>query len=546
MTPGATSVAFMRMLLVVALATAGSLWPHPSAQAATAFYLWGLVWLPLSIVLLFAADGAHRRVVGVGGVIGDVSILLVSLALLPDLSGLFLAGLLVALVAAWISWPTLSRGWSATVVVVAASAVRMGTRPDLRGLASAAAFAIIVAVTCIIWVRTDRISRRAETLTSSLRSRAETVLARVPHPLVISGPDGRIVSCNPATLEAIGDFSADAPCCESLGLHHGERALTCEHGCALLELCKDADGGYVEVWRYRSDGSRQPLLGSAAEIPDSHGRMVEVVHSLRDITRLKEADEAKTIFLATASHELKTPLTVINGYAQLLLRDTENENLRQQGLEAIAVRAKELAEIVERLLLTSRIESGRLHVNVGPLDLASVVRERVNALATATSRVINLDIEEGLPLVEGDATATATLLDHLVDNAMKYSPHDAPIDVVVLSNDTTVTLTVTDHGEGMSEEQRRCCFDKFWQAESGDSRRHGGTGLGLYIVKSLVDSMSGHISVQSKLREGTTFSVTFPTPGAQLPGPRTGQEGGEPSMIREFMRQIGVPNKAGA
>jgi PAS domain S-box-containing protein len=543
----AMPIAFGRVLVVVALATLGSLWPHPSSREAAAFYIWGLVWLPWSIFLLFAADGARRRVVGIGGFVGDTAALLASLALLPDVPGLFLAGLLVALVTGWLCWPELSRGWSAAGVVLAATAIRIGTSFTVRGAASAIAFAIIAALTCVIWVRTDRISRRAETLTSSLRSRAETVLARVPHPLVISGPNGRIVSWNPSTVEVLGRLSREAPCCESLGLHFGERALTCEHGCALLQLCRDSDGGYVEVWRYRDDGGRQPLLASAAEIPDANGRVVEVVHSIRDITRLKEADEAKTIFLATASHELKTPLTVINGYAQLLLRDADNEDLRKQGLDAIASRAKELAEIVERLLLSSRIESGRLAVTLTPIDLTALVTERVESLATATNRVVDLHVDKGLPLVNGDETAAATLFDHLIDNAMKYSPREEAIEVRVTGEEHWVTVSVHDRGAGMSDEQRRRCFDKFWQAESGDSRRHGGTGLGLYIVKSLVDSMAGRITVDSALGEGTTFHVTLPTPDGQLPAPRVGHNGdGEPSMIREFMRQIGVPNKAGA
>src|SRR5205085_11998643 len=104
----------------------------------------------------------------------------------------------------------------------------------------------------------------------------------------------------------------------------------------------------------------------------------------------KEAEGARTIFLATASHELKTPLTGINGYAQLLLRDDTDEGLRRQGLDAIAGRAKELADIVERLLLTSRIESGRLAVTLAPLDLARTVRERTEALAAAMNHPVTL------------------------------------------------------------------------------------------------------------------------------------------------------------
>ncbi|MFL6240494.1 MAG: ATP-binding protein [Actinomycetes bacterium] len=529
--PRTASAGSLRLVFVVGLAITGSLWRHPTDAQTAIFYVWGLVWLPLSILLLFASGGARRRLAGICGLIGDTVFLLASLAVFPDVPGLFLIGLLLALLAGWQAWPGLSRWGSAALVVGAATCVRFATADWGRAAASSVAFAAITAITTAIWLRMERISNRAETLTSSLRSRAETVLARVPHPLVISGPKGRIVNCNPATLEVIGDFDLSAPCCEALGLRYGERRLECTHGCALLELCRDTEDGYVEVWRLREDGSRQPLLASAAEIPDAHGRVVEVVHSLRDISRLKAADEAKTIFLATASHELKTPLTVINGYAQLLLRDEANPHLRRQGLEAIAGRARELAEIVERLLLSSRIESGRLSVTLAPLDLAAIVRERVEALATATDHTINVTIQDGLPPVNADAMAMATVLDHLIDNAIKYSPDDASLDVVIEGGDSWVTLRVCDQGVGMGEEQRRRCFDKFWQAESGDRRPHGGTGLGLYIVKSLVDSMGGRITVDSEPGVGTHFSITLATPGGQLPGPRSPQKS-EPSMIR--------------
>src|SRR3954451_3780841 len=351
------SIARVRVLFVLGLVVTGLLWTHPSDGQTLVFYGWGLVWLPWSILLLVVSEPTRRRLSTIAGVGVDVAGVLAALAIFPDAPGLFLVLLLVVLLASWLAGPELRRGWSSGVVVAGVAAMRFATVPVGAAASSSTAFAIMAAITCLIFMRMERISSRAELLTSSLRSRAETVLARVPHPLVISGPSGRIVSCNPATIEVIGPFDFDAPCCESLGLHHGERALECLTGCALLELCQDADGGYVEVWRYRAGGARQPLLASAAEIPDAHGKVVEVVHSLRDITRLKEADEAKTIFLATASHELKTPLTVINGYAQLLIRDEENVSLRKQGLQAIASRAKELAEIVERLLLSSRIES---------------------------------------------------------------------------------------------------------------------------------------------------------------------------------------------
>jgi signal transduction histidine kinase len=537
-------VAFSRMIVVVALATIGSFWPHPTTSEAAAFYLWGLGWLPWSILTLFVTDGSPRRFGRIGGAAGDFVALLATLALLPAIPGLVLAGLLVALVACWITCPELPRWAPAAVIVGVSTVIRIVQDPTGRTVVGAASFAIIVLLMWTIWVRMDRMTSRAEILTSSLRSRAETVLARVPHPLVISDPKGRLVNCNPATIEMIGAFDSGTECFNSLGLHYGERALDCSSGCALLALCQTAEGGHVELWRNRVDGSRQPLLATAAEIPDSAGRVVEIVHSLRDITKLKEAEEAKTIFLATASHELKTPLTVINGYAQLLLRDDSNPTLRRQGLDAIAARAKELADIVERLLLSSRIESGRLAVSLESLDLAATVRERTEALATATNHTVSLHIDADLPRVDADVAATATILDHLVDNAIKYSANGHAVDVTVSASDDSVVLSVADHGVGMSEDQRRHCFEKFWQAESGDSRSHGGTGLGLYIVKSLVDSMSGQITVDSRPGEGTTFNVALPTVGRPVPTLRPSTES-EPSMIREFMRQIGVPNAAG-
>ena len=295
--------------------------------------------------------------------------LLCSLALLPNAADLLLPGLLLVVIGTWLVVPELPRWLPAAVVILSTTVIVLAREPNHTGVIRASAFALVSMLVCVLWVQIDIVTRRAESLTSSLRTRAETVLARVPHPLVVTDVSGNLVSHNQATTDAFGvDPDPGTPCAESLGLHHGERALDCAAGCALLSLCSP-DTDDVEVWRSGSAGVRQPLLASVAEIHDTAGRVIEVVHSLRDITRLKEADEAKTIFLATASHELKTPLTVINGYAQLLLRDDMNPVLRQQGLEAIAGRAKELAGIVERLLLSSRIESGSAVDVLAPVDL---------------------------------------------------------------------------------------------------------------------------------------------------------------------------------
>jgi signal transduction histidine kinase len=268
-------------------------------------------------------------------------------------------------------------------------------------------------------------------------------------------------------------------------------------------------GSDIELWRSEPTGERQPLLATALPVIDRDGAVVEVVHSFRDITKLKQADEAKTLFLATASHELKTPLTVIRGFSQMLaLPDNPmTEDERRTALRAIDVRARQLTGIVDRLLLGSRIESGRIDLTLEAVDAAPILHELVNALHAATAREITVEIDDELPPLEVDAAAFTTIVDHLLDNAVKYSPGGGAVILFATALGDHVELTVSDEGVGMTDEQAANCFDRFWQAELTDVRRFGGTGIGLYIVRSLVEAMNGRIMVSSAPGEGAAFTV---------------------------------------
>jgi signal transduction histidine kinase len=326
-----------------------------------------------------------------------------------------------------------------------------------------------------------------------------------------------------------------------LALHSGERAINCSAGCGLLRT-PSANG--QEVWREDASGRRQPLLAEAAEVPSTDGR-TEVVHSMRDITRLKQAEEAKTLFLATASHELKTPLTVISGFASTLLRFPDiDDKMRTSALDAIWTRSLELTRIVERLLLSSRIEAGRLELELTGIDITPLLRERVTSSAAGINRRITFTADDDVPRVIANSQALTTVVDHLIDNAVKYSPNGDPIQLAVVAGGHSVQVSVSDSGIGMDEEQLAHCFDRFWQAESTDVRRFGGTGIGLYIVQSLVDAMGGTMTVESVPGEGSTFTVQLRLEGAvpEQAQPSTDRTG-EATSIREFMRQIGVPER---
>jgi signal transduction histidine kinase len=337
---------------------------------------------------------------------------------------------------------------------------------------------------------------------------------------------------------------AGLPCHEALGLHIDQRNVVCAGGCALLASGDGVDDDLgVEVWRL-TEGRRQPLLANATPIIDDHGTVVEVVHSFRDVTRLKQSEEAKTLFLATASHELKTPLTVIRGFVETLITRQMDEDARQLSLQAIHRRAVELSSIVDRLLLSSRIEAGRVDLALVDVDLPFILRDRVLALAAATGRGVDLQIAPDVDRVLGDEAALATVIEHLIDNAVKYSPDGGHIAVTATAGER-IALTVADEGIGMHPDQEAHCFEKFWQAESTDVRRFGGTGIGLYIVQSLVEAMGGRITVRSEPGVGTSFLVELIPFVEQRPLEEKVAGVGEMTMIREFMRQIGVPRGEG-
>ncbi|MGZ4141748.1 MAG: ATP-binding protein [Actinomycetota bacterium] len=390
------------------------------------------------------------------------------------------------------------------------------------------------------------------------KDKSEAILARVGDAVVVTGRRGKIAEWNRAAEQIFrtgGEAAIGRRCEEVLGLRRGEQALSCESGCPLLQATDRGEAPLgEEVWRDSEGGRRQPLLATAEAVRDPDGTISDVVHSFRDITRLKEADEAKTLFLATASHELKTPLTVIQGFTQTLLDHQPSPELREQALRMIERRAMELNEIVNRLLLSSRIEAGRMQLNLAQVEIGPLVTERVEAMQAATRHPLALRVDPETPRVVADPSALAIVVDHLLDNASKYSPDGNPIEVFVRGRDR-VELVVVDHGIGMDAEQKARCFEKFWQAESSDVRRFGGTGIGLYIVRSLVEAMQGTVDVRSDLGIGSTFTIGLqsdpattdvvvggpedPITRRQQPPSLTGV--GEQSVIREFMRQIGVP-----
>ena len=231
--------------------------------------------------------------------------------------------------------------------------------------------------------------------------------------------------------------------------------------------------------------------------------------------RLRELDRLKDEFVALISHDLRTPLTSITGYVELLESDdTGPLNEEQRRFLAIVGRnAERLFHLVNDLLFVARLQAGPLELELDDVDLAAVARESVaGAGPYAESRSIGLElVAAGEAVVLGESGRLTQLLDNLVSNAIKFSPDGSTVTIRVGAEDGVVALEVADSGIGIPEAERSRLFERFFRASTAVSGQIPGTGLGLYIAQAIVEAHGGQIAVESDVGAGTTFRVELPT-----------------------------------
>lgn len=235
------------------------------------------------------------------------------------------------------------------------------------------------------------------------------------------------------------------------------------------------------------------------------------VVTFRDITDQQRRDHERDLFVAVTSHELRTPVTVIKGYADTLTDHWESlsDNDRRQAARIIGQRANELARLVDRLL-SAATENRPGGESGAPFDLVDALRAAVTDLPADVRHRIVLDLPADLPKVLGDRHSLATVLTELSTNAGKYSLPDTPIEVSASADERTVSFRVADRGIGIRPEHVERAFDRFWQGESGDRRRYPGAGLGLYLVRQIVEQQNGWVSLRPRIGGGTVAEVRLP------------------------------------
>lgn len=265
------------------------------------------------------------------------------------------------------------------------------------------------------------------------------------------------------------------------------------------------------------DGSERAVVESHALVFDDRGRCTGDVVVVRDVSRQEELERLRGDFVARVSHELRTPLTPIRGFASVLLRrgDHLEPAQRREALERIVERADHLGEVVEDLLLVTRVDRRELDelVHPAPRDLGPIVEEAVAELcAFSSARPVTLNTDPDTPTALADPERTRQIIAAVLDNADRYTPDEAPIEVDVYQDGDDVCVHVIDHGPGIPREHRERVFEQFQRLEDPMTMRTGGVGLGLFLARRLAEAMHGTLTLAAARHDrGCEVILRLPT-----------------------------------
>ncbi len=474
--------------------------------------------------------GSHVRPAGPGGPFAGCRFRLGSFAILPAalgfahgpasfnsglvaISGWLLVALLLAVVVGLVLALASSRRFSLRVKQLQEFARRIGAG-DFRPLPPEPSRDDLADLTATLNTAAADLQTRTRLLNEQ-RNRLAAILRDMVEGVAVIDAGEHLAYCNGAFAEVVGmpaDQAEGRPILEVVRepqiLELVRRALAGEEGLR----------GEIQVGGYRprvfaltvspvSTASQEP--GAAA----SAGRTGAVV-VLHEITGLRRLEQVRKDFVANVSHELKTPLTSIQGFAETLLAGALDDPANSRRfVEIIRNHALRLSRLTDDLLKLSRIEAGKLDLDFQPVSLAGLIEATVEATrprAEAGRLSLAVDCPADLPRVRADANLLREVLQNLLDNAVQYTPAGGRIEVGVALDADKAVVTVADTGIGIPEAEQERIFERFYRIDPARSRQLGSTGLGLSIVRHIVEAHGGHIGVESAVGQGSRFRFSIP------------------------------------
>ena len=425
-----------------------------------------------------------------GPAIDDVVDRVVRLVLLAGLMGLVLAGLL-----AWSAGGRVARSLGSAEAAVS----RIGERspPGLPHSSIPEFNRLFTALRTMNERLEDRLTAHERR-----QAEAEALVNAMVEGVLAADRSGQVTIANPAARRLLG-YGPDAPIPEL----------------PLLFRQKPAREAVAAALRGEGAPEREVELDdrtctlSARALPG--GGAVVVLH---DLTELRKLEAVRRDFVTNVSHELKTPLTSIAGYAETLLADPPQPEVTRRFLETILQNTRRMQELVDDQLDLSRIESGHWRPEPATVVVEPLVREAWEPFAASRRGSLELRVEvEPGGTITADPGALRQILSNLYDNARRHTPDGGAVTVRLAAEGSGLVLSVRDTGTGVSSEHLPRIFERFYRADPARARAGGGSGLGLAIVKHLVEAHGGRVWAASELGRGTCISCWFP-PGPEVPG----------------------------
>lgn len=411
----------------------------------------------------------------------------------------------------WLVAPMRAQDQLVGGVLVGGRAVATFNENDLRLLVILAGNAAVIVQNAVLYQSVE-----------SERDELDAIISNTSDAIIIIDQENRVSRVNAAAELLTGWQASEVvgrPCEEYVASHLQAAGEDGAGSPALLDIIlKREPVPYFETSVMTKEGNKRDIAASYSVVRGAGRSNVLGVVIARDMSRQREVERMKSEFVSMVSHELRTPLGLIKGYASTLVNPelSIEEATARRFLLGIDGAADRLAKLIENLLSVSRIESGLFRLSTQQIDLSLVVS---NALTTARSAAKGHNFALKAPrkpvMVEGDRVQLELVMDNLLGNAVKYSPAGKTVAVEVRRREHEAEVQVRDEGIGIAPQHLPRVFDKFYRVEGGYSRRTPGSGLGLYICKSIIEAHGGRIWAESTPRAGSTFRFTLPLSGGR-------------------------------
>jgi PAS domain S-box-containing protein len=370
-----------------------------------------------------------------------------------------------------------------------------------------------------------RVQKRTRQLADALQRRAveanktRAIVEGISDAVIVFDADGQVALANPATARILGlepskliHCSLEETAFSVLGSRDQEMVMALFQA---ARLAKQALVSGQELVRTSFRAARRVLHASFSPVTSREGSSLTIVAVFRDITEETELDRMKSEFVSTAAHEMRTPMTSISGYIDLLMLGMLGPISEKQTefLQVVKANTQRLVTLVNDLLDISKIESEGLKLNLRPTSLAAVVAEVVVAMRKqmeSKNQTLTIDVPIDLPSMMADHDRMFQVVVNLLSNAHKYSPDGSEVVIIGRQVAGNLMLDIQDAGIGISKEDQDRIFTRFFRTDNAIQTQESGTGLGLAICREIIESHGGEILVESELGKGSTFRMVFP------------------------------------